>query len=286
MPNYAHIRDVEYLWEEYVFSKQTLRELHTECGYSKKQLARLFEAHTLQDKEHRPRPVHLVVDATFFGMKETKLWGVVVFRDFYEKENLWWMFVDDETVSAYYKGRAYLESLGYLILSATCDGLPGLLNVFNGIPTQFCHFHQTQIVRRYVTENPKLVAGHELLELAKTLTITTEAVFTHRLNLFIDRHRHFLNEKTTDPVTGKWFFTHRRLRSAVHSFIRNLPHLFTFEKYPHLKIPTTTNALESHFSHIKDVVRIHRGLSLVMKQKVIHAILLNSSIVLKEKRKE
>lgn len=286
MHDYAHIRDIEYLWEEYVFSKQTLRELRIEYGYSKKQLARLFEARTLQDKEHHPRPIRLIVDATFFGMKETRLWGVVAFRDFYEKENLWWKFVDDETVSTYQEGRAYLESLGYVILSATCDGLPGLLNVFNGIPTQFCHFHQTQIVRRYVTENPKLVAGHELLELSKTLTITTEAVFTHRLKLFIDRHRNFLNEKTTDPITGKWFFTHRRLRSAVHSFIRNLPHLFTFEKFPNLKIPTTTNALESHFSHIKDIMRIHRGLSLSMKQKAIHTILLNSSIVPKEKRTE
>lgn len=274
------------LWEEYIFSKQTLRELQVEFGYSKKQLGRLFEALPLPHKEHRPRPIRLIVDATFFGMKETKLWGVVAFRDFYEKENLWWTFVDDETVAAYREGRTYLERLGYTLLSATCDGLPGLLNVFNGIPTQFCHFHQTQIVRRYVTENPKLLAGHKLLELSKTLTITTEAVFTHRLHLFIDRHRNFLNEKTTDPVTGKWFFTHRRLRAAVHSFVRNLPYLFTFEKFPHLKIPTTTNALESHFSHIKDIVRIHRGLSLSMKQKVVHSILLNSSIVLKEKRTE
>ena len=219
-------------------------------------------------------------------MRETKLWGVVTFRDVWGKENLWWKFVDDETVSAYQEGKACLESLGYGILSATCDGLPGLLNVFKGIPTQFCHFHQTQIVRRYVTENPKLVAGHELLELSKTLTITTESVFKHRLNLFIDRHRNFLNEKTTDPLTGRWFFTHRRLRSAVNSFIHNMPYLFTFERFSNLKIPTTTNALESHFSHIKDIVRIHRGLSLSMKQKVIHAILLNSSIVLKEKRTE
>jgi hypothetical protein len=286
LPDYAHERHAESLWKQYVFSKQTLRELHAECGYSKKQLARLFEAQTLPEKVHRPRPVRLVADATFFGMKETRLWGVVVFRDFHERENLWWTFVDDETTAAYYEGRAHLESLGYSFLSATCDGLPGLLSVFKDIPTQFCHFHQTQIVRRYVTEHPKLAAGHELLELSKTLTITTEAVFARRLGLFINRRRSFLNEKTTDPITGKWFFTHRRLRSAVHSFIRNLPHLFTFEKFPNLKIPTTTNALESHFSHIKDIVRIHRGLSLSMKQKVIHAILLNSSIVLKKKRTE
>ena len=105
---------------------------------------------------------------------DTRLWGVVVFRDFYEKENLWWKFVDDEATSAYEEGKAYLESLGYVIVSATCDGLPGLLNVFKGIPVQFCHFHQAQIVRRYTTLNPKISQGHELLELVKVLTFTEE----------------------------------------------------------------------------------------------------------------
>ena len=78
----------------------------------------------------------------------------------------------------------------------------------------------------------------------------------------------------------------RRLRSAVQSFLRNLPHLFTYERYSQLKIPTTTNALESHFFHIKDIVRIHRGLSRTLKQKLIHTILLNSSIVQQKKKIE
>jgi hypothetical protein len=241
----------------------------------------------VESKIHTPRKVNLVVDATFFGKKETRQWGVVVFRDFHSKENLWWKFVDDETVSSYTQGRSFLEAKGYEIISVTCDGLPGLVNVFNDkIPVQFCHFHEAQIVRRYVTENPKLIQGHELLELVQCLTITNESIFKHRLNLYIDRHREFLNEKTKDITTDKSFFTHRRLRSAIHSLIRNLPYLFTYQKFPELKIPNTTNALESHFSHIKDIVRIHRGLSMGMKQKVIHAILLNSSIVLKSERIE
>ena len=99
-----------------------------------------------------------------------------------------------------------------------------------------------------------------------------------------DRHRDFLNAKTTDPATGQWFFTHRRLRSALRSLHHNLPHLFTYQRFPELNVPTTTNALEAHFSHLKDVVRIHRGLALPTKRKVIQAILLNSSIVLKSKR--
>ncbi len=168
----------------------------------------------------------------------------------------------------------------------TCDGFPGLPELFSLIPVQFCHFHQAQIVRRYTTQNSKIIAGHELLDLVKTLSFTTEQVFVHRFNIFIDRYKTFLNEKTTDCLTGESFYTHKKLRSAVRSLQLHIHMLFTFERFSLLQIPNTTNSLESHFSHIKDVVRIHRGLSISLKQKMIHTILLNSSIVLKLKRIE
>jgi hypothetical protein len=196
------------------------------------------------------------------------------------------MFIDEEKIVHYREGRDYLLSLGYTILSVTCDGFSGLPELFSPIPVQFCHFHQAQIVRRYTTLNPKIVAGHELLGLVKTLTFTTEQVFAHRLSIFIDKYRTFLNEKTKNPLTSGSFFTHPKLRSAVRSLQIHLHMLFTFERHPNLHIPTTTNSLESHFSHIKDVVRIHRGLSILLKQKMIHTILLNSSIVLKSERIE
>lgn len=282
MKDYEYENSNEDIWNCFVFGKQTLRELSEVYEYSKKQLSRIFESLPFPEKTHKPRPIHLVVDATYFGKRDTVLWGVIVFRDFYGKENLWWKFVDREYAEGYLEGKLYLESLGYIILSVTIDGLPGLASVFNDIPVQFCHFHQAQIVRRYTTLNPKISQGHELLDLVKVLTFTDEYVFAHRLQVFISKHRNFLNEKTTDPLTGNSFFTHPKLRSAIHSLIRNLSNLFTFQKYPDLKIPTTTNCLESHFSHIKDIVRIHRGLSLHVKQKMIHYILLNSSIVFKK----
>lgn len=250
-------------------------------SYTIKQLQRIFEGIVLPEKIHRPRPIHLIVDATYFGMRDTKLWGVLVFRVQEDKENLWWKFIDEERISYYLEGRDYLLSLGYTITSVTCDGFSGLPELFSPIPVQFCHFHQTQIVRRYTTLNPKIIAGHELLELVKTLTVSTEETFKVSLSDFIIKNRDFLNEKTTNFITGEYFYTHKRLRSAVRSLQLHLHMLFTFERYPQLKIPTTTNSLESHFSHIKDIVRIHRGLSLSLKQKMIHTILLNSSIVLK-----
>jgi hypothetical protein len=212
------------------------------------------------------------------------MWGVLVFRDELQKENLWWRFIDEEKINYYEEGKKHLENLGYIILSVTCDGFSGLPQLFSPIPVQFCHFHQAQIVRRYTTQNPKIQAGHELLELVKTLTISTEKVFSHRLNIFIDKYRNFLNEKTTNTLTGESFYTHKKLRSAVRSLQIHLHMLFTFERYPNQYIPNTTNSLESHFSHIKDVVRIHRGLSFALKQKMIHSILLNSSIVLKKRK--
>lgn len=177
----------------------------------------------------------------------------------------------------------FLEEEGYEILSVTCDGLRGLINVFKGIPVQFCHFHQKQIIQRYVTRNPRLEAGKELLEVVKMLPITTEEEFAIILKEYLIKYKDFLNEKTTDPLTGQWSFTHRRLRSAIKSLKVNLPYLFTHKKYPELNIPTTTNTLESHFSHLKDVLRIHRGLSRKMKEKFIHTVFLNSSIVKKKR---
>ncbi|MFC1802186.1 hypothetical protein ACFLY7_01970 [Patescibacteria group bacterium] len=83
-----------------------------------------------------------MVDTTFFGKKETGQWGVTVLRDWNQKENLWWKFVEEESVLTYKEGKTFLEEKGYEILSTTCDGLRGLTNVFNDIPVQFCHFHQ------------------------------------------------------------------------------------------------------------------------------------------------
>jgi len=203
---------------------------------------------------------------------------VVVFRDVIEKENLWWKFIDEEKLEHYQEGKRFLLRQGYGIISATCDGFRGLVNVFD-CPVQFCHFHQKQIMRRYVTKNPRLIAGIELKELVEMLGAIPEYEFRQYLIAYLKHYRDFLNEKTTDLITGKQTFTHRRLRSAIRSLHTNLPHLFTYQKHPHLRIPNTTNSLESHFSHIKDVVRIHRGLKRSMKEKVVETILLNSSIV-------
>jgi hypothetical protein len=272
----------EKLWDSYVFGKQTLRELSEISKLSKLTIKNNFTKIKILEKVHHPRPIHLLVDSTFFGKRDRGGWGVVVFRDAAEKENLWWKFINEEKLIYYKEGYTFLMEKGYEILSTTCDGFRGLTNVFNNKPVQFCHFHQKQIMRRYVTKNPRLKPGIELKEVVEMLGEIPGEEFKKYLQAYINYHKNFLNEKTIDPITRKSTFTHSRIRSAIKSLLTNFNNLFTYENYPELQIPITTNSLESHFSHIKTLTRIHRGLKRKMKQKFIETILLNSSIVKKK----
>lgn len=91
-----------------------------------------------------------------------------------------------------------------------------------------------------------------------------------------EKYEDFLNEKTFLD-DKKWFYTHKKLRSAYRSLKTNLPFLFTFQKYPELNIPNTTNSIDGFFSKMKSLLQVHRGLKKERRFKVIQEILGNSS---------
>ena len=269
--------DGRRIWIDFVFHKQTLRELSPIYDMDKKTVYAYLNAYTVKEKKHHPRRIHILADALYFGMrKQDTTWCVVVFRDADTKENLWWQYGTEETERMYREGKEYLERLGYIILSVTGDGFGGLRSSFLPIPFQMCLVHMERIVVRGTTRHPKLLQGQVLLALARTLFDTTEEIFTQRLQHYIETYRDFLNEKARSELTGESWFVHADLRKAVLSLRRFLPYLFTYEK--NMNIPRTTNSLEGHFSHLRDVVNIHRGASRGLKQKIIHTILLASTI--------
>ncbi len=182
----------------------------------------------------------------------------------------------------YLEGRRYLEELGYDIASVTGDGFGGLRTAFSGIPFQMCQVHMERIVIRGTTRRPELEAGAVLLALAKSLHDTDGYTFEKRLYQYIERYRDFLNEKTLHPQSGERSWTHENLRQAVHSLRTFKQYLFTFETDK--QIPKTTNSLEGHFSHVRDIVEIHRGLSREQKERVLHSIFLAGSIAPKKKK--
>ena len=139
-----------------------------------------------------------------------------------------------------------------------------------------CHFHQQQIITRYLTKNPRLEASKELKEICNTLTKTDKNTFEYNLNNWYLKYKNFLNEKTYNKETGKWFYTHKRLRSAYKSLKTNLPYLFTYKEFPVANLANTTNGLDGGvFSNLKTLLRIHRGVSKEFKVKLIDDYLNN-----------
>ena len=121
-----------------------------------------------------------------------------------------------------------------------------------------------------------------MLALTQTLTYTSKELFKDRIQQFHVHYASFLNEKTYHPEGG-WSYTHDGVRHAYTSVVKWFDYLFVY--HSDRGIPNTTNTCDGHFSHIKDIVRIHRGLSKVFKQKVLDAIFLESTIAPKQKKK-
>ncbi len=209
------------------------------------------------------------MDTTYFGRN----FGVMLFKDAYTKENLLKYYVKTETNYLYKKGIEELLSRGFMVIAIVCDGRKGLIQSFSNIPVQMCQFHQVAIIRRYITKNPKLPASIELKEIVALMKHTDKESFEGALTEWYIKWDDFLNERTINLETGKSFYTHKRLRSAYRSLNTNLPWLFTWYDHIELNIPNTTNAIDGHFSDLKNKLRNHNGLSIERKKKFIDGFL-------------
>lgn len=220
-------------------------------------------------KEIPPQVTVFITDTTFFG----RSWGVCVFRAPHLKRNIWWKDVTSEVMVNYYYGRKILEDRGWVFSAVVVDGRRGMIKVFNDIPLQMCQFHQMKTVTKYLTRKPETAAGKELRSIMLTLPRSNEKDFTKLLLDYKNKWNDYLHEKTYVTGTNHWYYTYKKVRSAYRSLETNLPYLFTYQKYPELNIPNTTNSLDGSFVHLKDKVKIHHGLRKDRRYKVIEEIL-------------
>lgn len=209
------------------------------------------------------------MDTTYWGRD----FGVMLFKDAISKENLLKYYLVSETNALYHQGIKQLQERKFEVQCIVCDGRKGLLGSFGEIPVQMCQFHQQAILRRYLTKRPKTQAATELKAIGDLLKKTNRAEFITILSEWGNKWKDFLNEKSINPETKKKFFTHKRLRSAYNSLKNNAKWLFTYEHYPELKIPKTTNAIDGHFADLKTKLRNHNGLSRKRKKKFIDGFL-------------
>jgi transposase-like protein len=213
----------------------------------------------------RLEEVNLVFDASHFKRE----FCLFLFRS--NKTNIHYGFKDSEKI-IYYEEALREISQKYKILSFTIDGRKGVIqlleSLFPHIPIQLCQFHLVKNVLKYTTKRPKTECGQELRKLILELKSSSEESFTNKYTKLKKKYQKFLQEKNE---AGK--FAHARLRSAFRSIKTQLPYIFTFEKFSHLKIEKTTNSCDGYFSHLKAKVNVHRGISTRRKIQLIIKLL-------------
>ena len=259
---------MEDAYEDYTVHKQTYAELEVKYNLGEKTIRKYFD----KLKPQKPslitdqNPVNLIFDTTFFK----RVLGVMVFRT--GGGNLSWRYVETEKLSFYLEELCRLVDQGYNFKSFTIDGRKGLISLlqrqFASVPIQMCQFHQVAIVIRYITMKPKTECGQELKSLILNLKKLSKREFVEQLKKLELKHQDFLKQKNEQNK-----FKHKSLRSALRSIKTNLPYLFTFEDYPELSIPKTSNSCEGSFGHWKYKVKLHRHLESKRLKQLIDNLL-------------
>lgn len=160
------------------------------------------------------------------------------------------------------------------------DGSPGLSKaaglVWPETRIQRRAFHAANQVKRCTTLKPKLEAGIELLGIANKLKDAKDAESAASWLLEHDawcvRWESLLREFTIKE--GKRVYAHERLRKARRGLNKLVKDgtLFTFAEMQQEhggKWPSTNNAVESVNARLREMLRLHRGLSLLHRIKAI-----------------
>ena len=259
---------IKKIWFDFCFRYSTVDTLKDKYRKSERWIRNQLALYEPPSRVLVPRAMIAVMDATRVGNE----WIFVV-RDPHQKENVYMEVVQYESTFCYQNALETLKEKGFVVKAVVGDGKVAVSWLFKGTPLQMCHFHQKQIVIRCITLNPLLPAGIELLSIINTLTTSSEKEFTVQFTNWCVKWETFLKEKSLNEKTGGLSYTHRKLRSGRDSIKRHLPYLFTFERYPELHIPNTTNSLDGSFTKIKNSIAIHAGLAREQKIKMVKTLL-------------
>lgn len=264
----------EQMYNQYAIHKQTYQELSSIYGLSKSSVQTKLDSFTFPVVfDGKPKSIILLIDTTYFWRD---FW-VMVFIDSETNKPIHYEIVHYETNEAYKQWILHLQKQWRHIQAIVCDWRRWLLGWFQNIPTQMCHFHQSQIIRRNITKNPKLQQHKELKSIVDRLPYTEKESFIAELDRWHEKNKLFLNERAYSQQ-WKRFYKHKKLRTAYNSLKRNLPYLFVYLDYLHIiDIPNTTNWAEWFFSHFKYKVNLHRWLTQKRKLKLIKYLLLYST---------
>ena len=258
------------LWDAYQQEKQTIMELSERFGMSAATIKRRL--HDIKREWVQPPLsgegfVHL--DVTYWG----RSFGVLLALDDQTGKPLYIAFVKSETVKDYEDAVSSIKGRGYTIRGLIIDGKQSLFKTFSEYHIQMCQFHMKQIIRRYLTLNPKMHASKELKALADRLHKANEADFKKDYQEWKEKWKNTISHKSLHK-DGKMHYTHQRLRAAMNSLNFYLPYLFTYQREDCKGMPNTNNKIEGTFTDLKKNLNNHSGLTKENRKRFISGFFL------------
>ena len=215
--------------------------------------------------------VHLLIDGSYFAN------GLCLIL-YYDHDIRYVQLYRETSQEKYREIKEDLENLkrlGMAVCSVTCDGhkaiLKAIRKVFPQAIVQRCLVHVKRQARNYLSSVPKTQAGQELLCISRRITrLKTQeetALWLLDLHRWHQRYSDYVNEISFNPLTQRYWYTHKNLHAAFTLIQKAVPNLFQYLDDP--EVPATTNRLENYFSHLKEKLTLHRGLRLESKRNFI-----------------
>lgn len=243
----------------------TIEEISEASGYSSRQVHRWFDEYLDRYPTWNIKttaPIYLLVDGTYYSDEHC----LVVYRAENIKRTLFYRFTRAEDDDEIASDLLNIRSMGYDVVGITTDGGDNIVRaaeyVYPHIPRQRCMVHVRRECLNRITLQPRSPEARALKDLVLRIgDVRTANDRLWWLRSFRDWAEHnaaFACEKGSRPG-GQTYFVRDDLRKAYVHLKRAIPNLFTFVDHPGL--PKTTNALEAFFGHLKDQLRLHRGLS-------------------------
>ena len=259
------------MWNAYQNGKQTISQLaehnHLSTSSIKRRLRKIECIWTQPDLIGQMGYVHL--DVTYWGHN----WGVILALDETTNKPLYVAFVKSETTQDYRTAIDSITTAGYTIRGIIIDGKKALFKEFEKHPIQMCQFHMLQIVRRYLTNNPKMKASVDLMLLMRKMRHQTKEGFEAEYAAWKRQYTEFLNKRVTHK-DGRICYLHRKVRIVVRSIDFYLPYLFTFQRLECEGMPNTNNKIEGTFTDLKKSLNNHTGMSQQNRKRFISGFFL------------
>jgi len=242
-----------------VFERLTYRYLSKDSGQSISTLKRSFKWYLTHPPKFLIRQrerVHLLIDGTFFSNDLC----LVIYRDNDIGYTQLYRFSDAERYGQICEDLQNLTTLGVHVGSITCDGhkatLKAIRTVHPDVIVQRCLVHVHRMAGVLLKRKPRTVASLELKQivhlLPKVSTHNDKKAFIMEYGKWYETHQSYVNQRSHDPDTGRWWYRHRDLKRASTLIQKAIPDLFHYLNDP--LIPRSTNGLESFFGHLKDTL--------------------------------